>query len=34
MQENTDFNNFMKTVQQQTYNYIHQNHRNYSEDRA
>ena len=28
MQENTDFNNFMKTVQQQTYNYIHQNPRN------
>lgn len=28
MQENTDFNNFIKTVQQQTYNYIHQNPRN------
>ena len=28
MQENADFNNFIKTVQQQTYNYIHQNPRN------
>lgn len=28
MQENADFNNFIKTVQHQTYNYIHQNPRN------
>lgn len=27
-QENKDFDNFIKTVQQQTYNYIHQNPRN------